>query len=620
MSRTNNTNNNNTNNTNKRTIFTTTSQPNNNTNINTNIPQTRINLPQQTTNLISNQQPSIQQGNQQYFPQNTGFNLPNNIFNPSNNIFGNTNSSFGNTNILFGNSNNGFINPNPNTTSSVAPRYKLNGPPEAYEMMALLFGGYNDDEDIDISDSVKLDKIKENNHHFNEDDIKVQLKLSKSYLHETSNGETLPMLLNIDVKEVSTDIKSNIDLICLIDKSGSMQGQKMNLLIESFNNILEYLGDNDRLSIIVFDNQALRLTPLLRMTQDGKNKTLQALKTVYANGGTNIGSAFAMALNLMMKRRKVNSVTSVLILSDGIDGNAENSVKQLLNDNQSKLSTFTINTFGYGNDHDPKMMSALAQLKDGSFYFIDKLETIDEVFVDCLGGLISVVAQNVNIEIKPNSADEILPGINIVKAYGVDSFWKKTGDNYKAELLQAISGKKYSYVLETRIPKLQDLDVAVRSFLIAQAEITFSDLKGNKYIKSCDCDVTFVEDNIDLEDDQEVLVNYYRVKTAELTNNALKYSSSGQYDKAKSLLSDFRTEMSISSVKNDESVLNFIKDIDSSLNNIRPEVFMNQGRHYMMENYMANMNQQSNINSNMCYMNKRQRCLQSDLRDRKTKK
>ena len=33
--------------------------------------------------------------------------------------------------------------------------------------------------------------------------------------------------------------------------------------------------------------------------------------------------------------------------------------------------SFTINTFGYGSDHDADLMDGLAKLKDGTFYFIE---------------------------------------------------------------------------------------------------------------------------------------------------------------------------------------------------------------------------------------------------------
>jgi uncharacterized protein YegL len=483
--------------------------------------------------------------------------------------------------------------------------------------------GYNDDEEIpNQSLEVKFNNNIDINMKQDSDlgnVINVQMQLSKSHVKETSKGVTLPLLLDIDVKDMNTDKRANIDLICLLDKSGSMQGSKIELLIKSFTNIMDFLGDNDRLSIVTFDDRSTKLTPLTRMNETGKARTLQILSRVSADGGTCIGTAVEEALRIIAGRKKANTVTSILILSDGLDSSAENMVKKKLEGYQHEIKeTFTINTFGYGNDHDPKMMSALAQLRDGSFYFIDKLDTVDNVFVDCVGGLVSVIAQNMKIEVRPNVNDENLRGIDITKAYGVDGFWKKrNGFNYNAELLQVISGKKYSYILEFFIPKLHDLEAPVRTFLLAQAAISFTDNNGLKYTKQCECDITFVEDDSGIQPNTDVFVNYYRVKTAEVTNEAIKLSGAGQYDKATFVLNQLRYEMSTSPVGNHQTVINLIKDVDNALKNVKPEVFNVYGKHYMFENAMANMSQQSNFNANNCYQNNNQQVMFNCLNNKK---
>ena len=54
---------------------------------------------------------------------------------------------------------------------------------------------------------------------------------------------------------------------------------------------------------------------------------------------------------------------------------------------------FTIHTFGFGNDHDPNLMTDICNLRDGNFYFIEDLDKLTENFVDALGGLFSIVAE-----------------------------------------------------------------------------------------------------------------------------------------------------------------------------------------------------------------------------------
>jgi hypothetical protein len=56
---------------------------------------------------------------------------------------------------------------------------------------------------------------------------------------------------------------------------------------------------------------------------------------------------------------------------------------------------FSIHSFGFGSDHDSELMSSISSLRDGSFYYVEKLNTVDECFIDALGGLFSVVAENV---------------------------------------------------------------------------------------------------------------------------------------------------------------------------------------------------------------------------------
>jgi hypothetical protein len=83
------------------------------------------------------------------------------------------------------------------------------------------------------------------------------------------------------------------------------------------------------------------------------------------------------------------------LLSDGQDGSAEQTVKSYLE--SFKLEdNFTINSFGFGEDHDPRLMTGISNLKDGNFYFIQKLDTLDECFVDALGGLVSCCCREDN--------------------------------------------------------------------------------------------------------------------------------------------------------------------------------------------------------------------------------
>jgi len=72
-------------------------------------------------------------------------------------------------------------------------------------------------------------------------------------------------------------------------------------------------------------------------------------------------------------------------------------------------------------------MSDISALRDGNFYYIEKLEMVEDSFVDALGGLFSVVAENVNISLNLNNSHEYLKNVKISKTFG--DMWKENKKN-----------------------------------------------------------------------------------------------------------------------------------------------------------------------------------------------
>jgi hypothetical protein len=166
------------------------------------------------------------------------------------------------------------------------------------------------------------------------------------------------------------------------------------------------------------------------------------------------------------------------LLSDGIDSKADQQVEANVNKRIDLLrkSAFSIHTFGYGSDHDPKLMKNIANLRDGNFFYIDKLETLDEAFANCLGGLFSVIAEEVIITIK-SRLKGMFSDIKICKAYGDITIYNKVKDEYNIKLSQFLSGISKNFVLEMNIPahkeRVGDLE---RNQILLEAEAVIKPL------------------------------------------------------------------------------------------------------------------------------------------------
>lgn len=84
---------------------------------------------------------------------------------------------------------------------------------------------------------------------------------------------------------------------------------------------------------------------------------------------------------------------------------------------KSENSNFIINSLGYGQDHDEKILQGISSTFDGSFYYIENNAMVDECFLDCIGNLMAIIAENVKINVM------IDKNLKIGEKFG--KFWKK---------------------------------------------------------------------------------------------------------------------------------------------------------------------------------------------------
>lgn len=157
---------------------------------------------------------------------------------------------------------------------------------------------------------------------------------------------------------------------------------------------------------------------------------------------------------------------------------------------------FSIHSFGFGNDHDEELMRKICEMKDGAFYFIKELATLDEAFCNALGGIISLAATEVIIKIN-NIAQGLAEGIKIKRVYGNEKAWKKIGDQeYRIELTQMMSGISKDYVFELEIPALHvEVGDIERDHNVIEGIFTAKGVNGQNINGQCVLKLTMLNQN-----------------------------------------------------------------------------------------------------------------------------
>lgn len=215
------------------------------------------------------------------------------------------------------------------------------------------------------------------------------------------------------------DSRVSVDLVTVLDVSGSMAGTKLILLKRAMGFVIQNLGPSDRLSVIAFASTARRLFHLRLMNESGRQHALHAINSLVSSGGTNIAEGLKKGMKVLDERREKNPVCSIVLLSDGQDTYTVSSSTRgerhnfstpeppstdynlLLPDSiRGRTDHHTpVHAFGFGTDHDSTLMHSISETSGGTFSFIENEDVIQDAFAQCIGGLLSVIVQDVHVKV-----------------------------------------------------------------------------------------------------------------------------------------------------------------------------------------------------------------------------
>jgi hypothetical protein len=140
----------------------------------------------------------------------------------------------------------------------------------------------------------------------------------------------------------------------------------------------------------------------------------------------------------MSVRPNPGAVRSVLLLTDGHANRGVSNAQGIIDLLSGCLGTETdisINTFGYGEDHNAALLKSRSDSVSqtaGSYYFISNGDDVSSAFGDCLGGLMSVVAQNIRLTLT-GSDESMTVRHNKAKKQADGSFLVQLGDMFSEE-------------------------------------------------------------------------------------------------------------------------------------------------------------------------------------------
>ena len=211
-----------------------------------------------------------------------------------------------------------------------------------------------------------------------------------------------------------------LHMVALIDTSGSMEIEdRLENVKRSLHFMFPMLGPADLVSLISFDEYSQIHIQAQQMTADGLIHCQRALATVQIGTATNMSAGLANARSCISATPFTHK-PALMLLTDGEVNKGVRDVGALttmIREIRMANPTLTVFATGYGLQHNATLLTELSTEGNGSYTIVQNQEHVAAVFGDILGGLLSCVAQNVEV-IVPISA---IPNtrFRVIEAAGV---------------------------------------------------------------------------------------------------------------------------------------------------------------------------------------------------------
>lgn len=187
-----------------------------------------------------------------------------------------------------------------------------------------------------------------------------------------------------------------LNLSIVLDRSGSMKGEKLEFVKQAALSLVRRLGAKDRLSLVVYDTSVDVLVPPQAVTD--REVFNRALRPLAARATTNLSGGWLQGCEFVGAALDERAVNRVLLLSDGLANVGIQDPNQLAALARKKRSEgVTTTALGVGLGFHEDLMTRMAQEGGGAFYFIDTPDVAPDIFNEELQDLQAIVGQNLTV-------------------------------------------------------------------------------------------------------------------------------------------------------------------------------------------------------------------------------
>lgn len=203
------------------------------------------------------------------------------------------------------------------------------------------------------------------------------------------------------------------DVVIILDRSGSMAGDKITQARAAVRELLAQLGPQDRFALVTYSDNATLAVPLSAVGEQQRTAWMSAVAEIQPDGGTNMSSGLDLGLDVVERGRSDGRVPHVILISDGLANQGDASPEGLVRRARRAVQgEYMLSSIGVGTDFNEYLMTALADAGTGNYYYVQDSRDLSTVFAREFDAARTTVATGLAVQIDPAA------GVRVVDAAG----------------------------------------------------------------------------------------------------------------------------------------------------------------------------------------------------------
>lgn len=343
-----------------------------------------------------------------------------------------------------------------------------------------------------------------------------------------ARDQEVKLLVRLKAPEASARTRRPLNLCVVIDRSGSMSGDKIENTRRALKTLITHLDADDFLSVVQFDDEAqVLLEPTHVRNKDALKRLVDRIDT---GGSTNLSGGWLLGLDLLGQQAGEGTISRCLLLTDGQanQGIQDPTALAAIGQEARRSRGIVTTTLGFGAGFNEDLLVGIARESGGAFYFVDQAEQAPAIFNEELQGLLRLAAQNVEVRVRPQ-------GLVRLMAQWTDYPGRVLPDGVAFALGDLYAGETKDVLMSLFVPGLPEMPAVT----LAQLEVSFAEIDGSAVtVKQIAQQVTVrvAGEGESAEPDIVVLQQYGLQMAAKGRKKAIQEADGGDYAKAERTL------------------------------------------------------------------------------------